>query len=502
MAQGAKVGAGYGAVAGAGSAEGGLSERITGAGVGAAGGALAGAAVPLAARAVRRGAESLSRNARRLPAANRTLPATRGLDRDESKLAELFAADKKSPQTIRTQTEFLGDEGMLVDVGGPNVRGAARYAATKPGPAKSQMTEALTGRVWNEDEAIRSSVRQKFGNKSADEATQELEARMSTEAKPLYEAAYARGIIQNPVVDELLSRPAGRVAFKAAQRSAADEGVALPSGVVDVRALDYVKRSLDDRVSALLRTGKKDKARIVKNLRRDLLKEIDRAVPEYAQARATYAGPARSREMIRLGSKFLSREAPDLERQMARMSEADREFFRLGVKQKVMGILETGGRNRSRAAMLESPKVQARLEAVLGPEEFAEMEADIARRVVFRATKQDVLGNSNTFPRAMEAADMEGIPAERMIQAVAEPRRAVITAAINAVQRRRMGLAGKRAEKIAELLRLSPNDPRLADLLARIEAAERKTMTPGAKRGRVAMGAASRALAIGAGSSR
>ena len=238
VAQGAKVGAGYGAVAGAGSAEGGLSERITGAGVGAAGGALAGAAVPLAARAVRRGAESISRNARRLPAANRTLPATRGLDRDESKLAELFAADKKSPQTIRTQTEFLGDEGMLVDVGGPNVRGAARYAATKPGPAKSQMTEALTGRVWNEDEAIRSSVRQKFGNKSADEATQELEARMSTEAKPLYEAAYARGIIQNPVVDELLSRPAGRVAFKAAQRSAADEGVALPSGVVDVRALD------------------------------------------------------------------------------------------------------------------------------------------------------------------------------------------------------------------------------------------------------------------------
>lgn len=498
--RGAKVGAGYGAVAGAGTAEGGMGQRLTGAAIGGAGGALAGAAVPVAATAVRRATGAASRGVRQVPGASRVLPAPRGLDPDETKLAELLAADKKTPQMVRNQADFLGDEGMLVDVGGPNIRGAAKYAATKPGAARAQLQTALGSRLGNEDDAIRTAVRQKLGTKTADEATQELEARLSTEAKPLYDVALPQVVPVTARLLDLLSRPAAQTAMRAGRSMAVNEGVPGPEGALTVRTLDYAKRALDDRIGTLLRSGKKDKARVLRNLRREILEEVDAAVPEYKQARATYAGPARSREMIRMGEQFTKKEVPDLARQMARLSDSEREFYKLGVKQKVLGLLDKGGRNRSRALKLDEPAMQERMEAVLGPQEFAELEAEIARRLVFRRTSQNVLGGSDTFIRAMEAADMEGIPVEQMVRSMAEPKQAMITAAVNAIQRRRMGVAGKRAEAIARMLSMSPNDPRMLDLLARIEAAERRAASPRARVGRAAGGALSRGLAIGAGS--
>ena len=140
----------------------------------------------------------------------------------------------------------------------------------------------------------------------ADEAMQGAITARQQAASPLYQRAYANGIQWNDELANLMTRPAMREAWTRAQQIAANEGHTLPqiisvaqdgtvtiNRVPDMRAIDYIKRGLDDVVQGARNqtTGRieTDAGRGVDRLRREFLGIVDGLNPDYAAARAQFA---------------------------------------------------------------------------------------------------------------------------------------------------------------------------------------------------------------------
>lgn len=124
-------------------------------------------------------------------------------------------------------------------------------------------------------------------------------------ANDLYQRAYEKGVditrdpltgqfLQKNVISgvkgeitKLLKRPAIKEAVKEARTLAANEGVNLTNPSGSVKGLDYVKRALDDKISAT--TPGSNQARVLTDLKNRLLTTLDKLSPDYAQARTTFA---------------------------------------------------------------------------------------------------------------------------------------------------------------------------------------------------------------------
>lgn len=127
-------------------------------------------------------------------------------------------------------------------------------------------------------------------------------AARSQAADELYSKAYAKGvdIRRHPEtgqflpkaeisgvkgeITKLMQRPAIVDAMNEARRLAANEGVKLSDPAGSVKGLDYLKRALDDKISAT----QGNEQRILVDLKHRLLTTIDRLSPDYAQARVTF----------------------------------------------------------------------------------------------------------------------------------------------------------------------------------------------------------------------
>lgn len=126
-------------------------------------------------------------------------------------------------------------------------------------------------------------------------------AKRSAAAKPLYDAAYSKPIPFTTELETLLGRPSVAKALSKAKGLAADEGI--PSKqwfaniaddgtvtmrrVPDVRQLDLTKRALDDMISAAQRGGNNNEARILTQTKNALLKLMDDAAPERDRAKTS-----------------------------------------------------------------------------------------------------------------------------------------------------------------------------------------------------------------------
>lgn len=146
------------------------------------------------------------------------------------------------------------------------------------------------------EEAIQSF---RAGAKGVEDAADQAR---SAQASALYDEAFkANQSIGSRKIDRIIETPAGKSAFKKAvekmqndqtnvgisdeelteaMRFAADLGKMdrVPGGVASglkLRTWDYVKRSLGDVEQEALQAGRRDDARIIGNLRRDLTKELD-----------------------------------------------------------------------------------------------------------------------------------------------------------------------------------------------------------------------------------
>jgi hypothetical protein len=418
------AGGATGAFYGAGAGEGGLAERADDA---VQGGVLGAVATPIVGAAAR-------------PVINNVLaPAGRVIARPIAALGERFgvpgaaeASRRLAPNVLegavdRYGARFNPDAGVLarqaderaaqglettvVDLMDESQRGLGRALATRQTPARQAVREFAEGRAENLPDRMAMQARRTMSPdpRSPAEIRDQLAETGRREAAPLYEAAYAEPFTPTPVIEDILSRPAGRAALERAARIAANEGrdpnsiglIVSEAGPVAVRAptmqtMDYVKRGLDDvlegyRDSTTGRMNLDTEGRAIDGLRRQFRNELDQINPAYGAARAAYADTAQLQRATELGENFLSMEADEFSRQASRLNPAEREVAVAAARRAVERGAGTQGAAPGVAQRLASGREQNMRNAAL-------LENPIPMQDAMRAEREGVMAARAVYP--------------------------------------------------------------------------------------------------------
>ena len=357
----AGIGATEGAIAGVGSGET-AGGRVAGGLIGGGAGGVLGAAAPAAIGAVKAGVGRV-----RSGVSNKAAQ-----DAADLKTIQSFEEGGVSPQDVLRgldETRASGvTDAMIPDIAGDATRGLARGASTVSGEGRVIAQKALDERAANLGDEIANDVGNVLGGgKSAFDALDEIATRQKANAGNDYDAAFnVDGVpVSVPVTGKLknlLSLPAFDEAVEQADMLARVDQVGLPSAkdLIDgkriddlsVRELHYIKMGLDE----VLGLGKRGQSKTsigrglergLKNARGELIKIIDDASPQidgvsaYQTARNKFAGDARLREAIEEGEGFFRMKPDELEGIVTKMSDSEKEAFRIGVAQAVRNSVDS-----------------------------------------------------------------------------------------------------------------------------------------------------------------
>lgn len=424
VAQGAKNGAVFGGLSGFGNGEGGLGERLESAGKGAAFGGVVGGALPVLTGA---GGSLINRGA-----------AAVGLrDADEvarGKVLQALARDGVTPDDLAVRLADNAKPQAVMDVAGQNTLGLARTAAGAPGTARQRAFEMLeerqAGQVGRLAEDIRGGVApQNFHDEAA-----ALIAKREADSAP----AYAQALNARPVWDERLQQflddPITKSGLKQgleiqrleslarnepfnptdfAVTGFSDAGDPVLGKVPNMRTLNVIKKGLDNILEGYRdkTTGRlmlDERGRAVDEVRRSFLGTVDGLNPDYAAARAAWAGPTRARDLMQRGRDFATLDAPDIAREVARMPDADREFYRIGVAQALRDRLfrDTAQPGQNAALRVSGEGLNEKLRAALGKEKADELLRGVGVEKRLTENRNFVRGGSQTQNKQADAADM------------------------------------------------------------------------------------------------
>lgn len=347
----------------------------------------------------------------------------------------------------------------------PQLRSLAGAATRNAGQeARDSVMTFQQGRQLGQADRALGQIEQSFGptanpNRVAEALTQQAR----TNAAPLYDAAYAAPGRITPQLESILQTPAGQQALRNAQQIAANERRdpnALGFNAIDaegnvaltqspsMETLDLVKRGLDqviegrrDPVTGRLPTGDPSLSAVT-GLRADLVRELDALNPDYAAARAAYAGPAQAREAMESGQGFMRLAPRDIEDQIGRMGPNQQDMYRLGARTSLADRVEQGRLTTNPyQTVFGSPTAQQRISSVFdeqGVNRFArayQIENELAR------TGNEILGGSPTASRLAADQQLGGQIGEQLVNG------AVDTALTGAPIRTGVSLLGKAAAR-------------------------------------------------------
>jgi hypothetical protein len=394
------AGAAVGGVAGVGYSEaddaaGVAQDAVTGAVIGGAAGGL----IPPVAKAVGSVASAPVRYLR-------STRATRAAD----KLGQAIARDDMTPQKVAANLRKLPKGASIADAGGENLQTLGRDVTVQPGRARNIARNLFEGRRKLAPERIDDAVRDalKQGNEfHASKAA--LQDEMRTAAAPLYRQAYAKPVRSTPELEALLKRPSMQKAIESGRKMAREEG-----GVIggNVQVLDYAKRALDDMAESAARSGNKQEARAIRGTIKSLLKELDMQIPEYAQARAAFAGPKSLDDALDVGRKFMREDAEDIASTLSQMTPSEKEFFRIGAIREIRDlVLSKSDTANAYRAIFDSPLKREKIRALFPDNKsFAKFQRAMLGEARMFETQTKALANSSTANKLSGVQDLEMDP--------------------------------------------------------------------------------------------
>lgn len=254
-----------------------------------------------------------------------------------------------------------------------------------------------------------------------------------------YQKAFQYGTVNDQQLTDIVNNPQLSNIWKQAQDLAELEGRPLalemepvldvtgalvgikPTGrnLPDVEALHFFKRALDDAIDAGFRgtaSGGKSRAAVLRDsIRAPFVARLDQVVPEYAAARAKYAGDMEVRDALRFGRTLLSNKLrpQQFERELANMSVAEREALRTGARQAILEPLEDATTNRNFAQRLRGVRgdsgTMQKLQMVMDPAEYRFFDRALRREDELFKRVSGIRGGSRTAPLAEGMATLDNM---------------------------------------------------------------------------------------------
>lgn len=417
------TGAAIGGAAGAGAGEGNVLERAPG----AVGGALLGAGTGLTISGI--GAVGVLAGRRLAPGV-------------ENRLAAIAKESGLTPAQIQTRLRALGPKATLADVEAVFQR-AADVAAGRLGPT-ARRVQALIRRDETQFSRLMEPIRRSLGGRdqAAKTVSQLKDLRMEA-SSPLYEQAFVRGVQNTGRLKDLLSRPETARAWRRVESigksdPAVDVALFREGAEPSLRGWQAITEQLADRVETLRRAGSNKSANIIAGLRREILSELDAQSPEFAQARALWAGTKQADDMLEAGGKFLRMSTEEVRDLLKNASDADRAFFRLGAGKAIEQKLAGGTDTNDLARAFRNEEFRAKAFAIFPDQRSALDFINTVRAETIKKTTTNLVGRgSQTQPRQAAERQLGGAQigvedmsraglARRMLSGLGAPRERTI----------------------------------------------------------------------------
>lgn len=432
--RGAAAGTGAGAFYGAGLGEGDISNRAFEGAKGAVLGGVLGGATPVVARGVGNlvdyGARKLAGTPSDLAGFNRGSVRT---------LADIVRNSELDKPGVARRLNELGPDAMVADLSRPLEDQAGAIAATQM-PGSGVIVNAVGERNKGASQRVTQAVDRALGGKTnVPKLMQSLKDRFGAIAKPLYDQFRATPVPFTREVEDVLNVLKNEPGIlKDARRYAnldgalgsggpkqffadiADDGTVSVIRVPNATEWDYIKRALDGRAYGQGVT-ENDK-RIFSGLSRMVKDTVDQALspgaPEqsvWARARAVASNEFELTDALEAGKAAFSRNlSPDeMAAEMAGMSQAQREAYRIGARQSIRSTMENAatkfGENADTAGMRQLGSIAAREKVdQISPGASQELGRALDAEARFASTYQNVLQNSRTASRQ---AAQQSLPA-------------------------------------------------------------------------------------------
>jgi hypothetical protein len=296
----------------------------------------------------------------------------------------------------------INNQSLLnVDRGGETTRALARSAANSDPEARAVIDKTVSDRFSGQSDRAQSFIGRITGGATDDLALQDsLRTAASKANKPAYERAYKAPAAQDmssPGLMDMLSSPAIRQAAKDAETRGANRAVV--DGFNPVRnpftfdeggkaALrtdakptlqfwDQVKRNLDSQIDTAKRGGDKTLTADLSALKTKLVGELDKAVPEYATARAGASAFFGAEDALDAGRKFvtLNRKNAETAAALAKMTPAERTTFAVGFASEMKdAIAQAPDRTNVIKKIFGSPQARDKIKLALGSKAYGEFE--------------------------------------------------------------------------------------------------------------------------------
>lgn len=399
------TGAVIGAISGAGTAP--TMEDIPSyAGRGAESGAVTGAVIPAVLSGVSKGF-SLLGNALTQGEARPVTMAGR-------KLIQAIKRDQLTPAQVTQNLQELGPNATLADAAGENVLGLGRAATAFPGQAKNVAENVLTNRQIGSGQRVIDQIQNALGSKNFYDYMDNLNDIQKTGSKILYDKAYQTNIPVTPELYDLLKRPTMLKGLQSAARIAADEGDNVPMVIqgktAPTKMLDYLKRGLDD----VINSNTDDFGRVrgaegyaAVKMKSQLLNIMDKANPDFAQARQAYAGPEALKTATQKGLGFLKEDSALTSRDLAKMTPSEQQSFRLGAAKSLIDKINNAPDTADMYKRLfQTSASRTKIRTIFPDEESFNNFADLmGKEAKFSRTRSVILGGSPTARIEAEKSD-------------------------------------------------------------------------------------------------
>lgn len=450
LSQAAKVGAEFGAVAGAGDskatdAKGMAKDIITG----AFGGAVLGPVVAGTAGAAGAAAKGIAGQVAKATEGTRfsDVVARMGITPAASQAARTEAAQKIAQaierdfggrggltnpmDMIAARKAKLGPEATIADAGGQNTRQLLDTLATLPGKTKDVTERLIHSRQAGRADRLIGAAESGLGTNGArlPQTLESLDAARKEAAGPLYDRVRQTTLAVDPVLDSIIERAsnafgiAKQLAKVNGQKFTLDEAnpglnalLNTPQKAVPLSQLDTLKRSLFDIEQGHINpeTGRlSELGNAYKDLRRELVAKIDSLTADqngssfYKAARDAYAGPTELRAAANLGNQAMSKEAWKISQMTDGMSPSELEAFRIGAFESLRKKLGTEGGQTQVLKMWKEPATSEKLRELFGDQKsFRQFAADVAKEA--RLKRLESVGRgSQTASRVAGLGDLD-----------------------------------------------------------------------------------------------
>lgn len=337
----AATGAGAGAATAVGTSEKSLMEQPAEAAKGAVAGAAVTGALGLAGKYIMAPAFQKVKQAMGFGDANKAadIAIARALEKDG------LTPDQAAAKIAAVQR----GEMTLADLG-ENTTALLRRASAAPGEARRMAKAELAGREIERVPRVTEDLRTLMsGSKDFYTDIQDLIKKRSTEANALYNAAYSAAPTfsaqTTPDIARLRNLPSFQEAMKKGAKRMEDMGMDIADPKNTLRALHETKLALDDMIETAVRGGEGNQARTLIGMKERLLKDMEKASPEYKIAREAYAGDSEMLTAMQEGQRVYQLPELEMRKLIDRFKDSPSEYdaFRAGIAQSMLDRLRAGG---------------------------------------------------------------------------------------------------------------------------------------------------------------